>query len=234
MMTITNTRPVITKVMPKKQVQFSGGLNQFVRTPQAGTFLKLFDYERLPHSAVNQIKLIYGLVIISRIRAALSRGSWNEAREHATRDIMGWTFWFYAMPAVQRMFVKALVGMPKEYREALLHHPDGVKPTTGALKKLGWHLKSLFNSEMPSAIQIEARCEQALNLIDTQAKTGRWKQTAVDGAKKQVNDYFHKLKNYRNFASFTGLVGAIALLGFGVVLFNIYMTRKNLSASQKH
>jgi hypothetical protein len=197
----------------------------------SSAFLRIFDFEQAGKSTLRQNMLMYSLVILSRLFAAAARaketGSYNEVREHALRDLLGWTFWFFAASQVQRLFLRAF---PAKYRDVLVHTPYEKKPAATSWGKLGERLKWEFNflarGQTPTARQLEQRMEQFLK--ETREAARGLGDDAVKMAEKDAMKYFGRLAKLRNLASFTGITMAIALLGVGINLVNIAMTRNNV------
>ncbi len=205
--------------------------------PQANAFLRNFDFEQVGKSTVRQNMLMYSLVIASRLMAAAKRGheagSYNEVREHALRDILGWTFWFFAAGQVQRLFLRFF---PAKYRDVVVQTPYQMDKTAQGFwprlrERLRWETNFLVRGKIPSAEQLEQRMGQFRK--ELRASAGDLGKEAVEAAERDAAKYFKRLSKLRNLASFTGISMAIALLGIGIPWINILVTRKNVAERQK-
>lgn len=216
-------------------VRFGGTAASVV--PEANAFLRTFDFEQVGKSTVRQNMLMYSLVIASRLIAAAKRGheagSYNEVREHALRDILGWTFWFFAAGQVQRLFLRFF---PAKYRDVVVQNPYRMDKTAQGVwprlkERFKWEFNFLVRGKIPTAEQLEQRMEQFGKELKKSAE-GLGKD-AVEAAEKDAAKYFRRISKLRNLASFTGISMAIALLGIGIPWLNILVTRKNVAERQK-
>ncbi len=190
--------------------------------------MRFLDFQELASATINQIKVIYGLCIMSRILAASTRSK-NEVREVATRDSMGFTFWFFATPMIQRLFLRFL--SPKDLRPGLIVEKAKPAATGGGLmntlKRLSWEISPLARWEIPSAHQVKDRMAHALQALEKQGISHS------DEAFIKMEKHFKNLIKWRSLATGLGWAITIALLGVGINLYNIYMTRRNLERSMK-
>jgi len=226
--TTHGTVPKIPLSRNQEQVKFQGAYNpgRFSRG-----FRHIFDFNKPGIAMVKQNMLIYSIVICSRVAAAYQRGlasgSFEEVREHAVRDSLGLTFWFFAGTFMQRVALRLI---PKQYRDALVFNPYMESKTTQRLatKTDGWskfqnklrqELSFLFKGEVVSAKQAQQRGE----LI--------FKHFAESGIKtpKKLERYLRNLRNISNFIWLFGLLITIGLLGIGINFINIAITRKNVA-----
>lgn len=189
--------------------------------------MRFLDFEELAFATINQIKVIYGLCIMSRILAASTRSK-NEVREVATRDSMGYTFWFFATPMIQRLFLRFL--SPKDLRPGLIVEkakPEATGGLMNTLKRISWEISPLARWEIPSAHQVKDRMAHALQALEKQGVSH------TDEAFIKMEKHFKNLIKWRSLATGLGWGITIALLGVGINLYNIYMTRRNLERSMK-
>jgi hypothetical protein len=206
----------------KQQAGFGGQSPKF-----AGVFSE-FDFIDIGKSTMRHNQLIYGVCIVSRLLAA-SKRSWNEVREHAFRDIFGWTFWFYATPMILRGFLKALA--PKDVQDVVIRSVP--EPAPGNfLKKLNWMINPLANTEIATTEQIKERLSQAIHQIkETAVKSPELANKAAT-AEKALESLMTKARIWRNGASGFSIVLATVLLGISIPMFNILMTKRNVKAGQ--
>lgn len=201
---------------------------------RVGSALKRLDFKDLGQATLDQIKLIYGLCILSRIYNAAQRSK-NEVREVAIRDSLGFGFWFFATPMIQRLFLKTLP--PKPYRDALVQAtPNPTKAqgfrdalslsTTDKLRYANWRLNPISHYTIPSSKQVNDQMAQALNSLE---RAG-YRPGSITMGKLETH-YKHLLK-WRNLATGAGTLITIALLGVGINMYNIYLTNKNRAAGQ--
>lgn len=129
-----------------------------------------FDFVEVGKSSIRHNQVVYGICIVSRLIAAASR-SWNEVREHAIRDLMGWTFWFYATPMLHRFLLKGFA--PKDVKDLVIHtrpQPDA-SGVMGKLKLLNWYVNPLARWEIPTTVQLEQRLSQSLTMLGKNYET---------------------------------------------------------------
>ncbi len=207
----------------------------------ANAFLRTFDFNELGRSTIKQNMLLYVGIIASRLVASAERGkeidSYNEFREHALRDILGWTFWFLAVDPVKRTYLRFA---PEKYREMLVNNPykAPIQPVEGLwenfVERTRREASFIFKGGIPTAEQLENRKSQILKQT-SEAVKDLGEETLKD-AKADVEKLFHKLARYRSFASGFGIVSAIALLGVGIPIINILTTRQKVldRETEKH
>jgi hypothetical protein len=181
----------------------------------APALLTAMDFATLGASTVAQNKLIYGMVIGSRVVAAREN---TERWENLRRDPLGWYSWFMGSPLLQVGL--ALFGLPlvaKGSKELMVNH---LNKDANFIQKLGW---TLFNPSklwlLASDKQLEQRKTQ---LVDGLLKAGRQKEIEA------VEKLFSKTIVMRGLMSFIGLAFTIALLGVFINLLNIAMTKASL------
>lgn len=190
-------------ISTQKPVLFRGNVYT-VPTLGSSRVLSSLDYAQTGQSSTNQNKLIYGMNIVSRLAAA--RG-WNEFGEIGRRDILGWLFWFYTTPLIQRAVIACA---PKEVRQALLTQTP--KPEGGGLKQLLWRFNPLVRWHLTSLPQIKDYIQNPLY--------------------KEQLPFLYKVRNWRAGAAGVGLGIAMLALGVGINLLNIAITRKNVQAGK--
>ena len=217
--------PAFTGLKPTAP-KFSGtaaqtAVNTFV--PKAGRALKALDFAELGATTVNQIKVIYGMVILSRLAAASTRSK-NEVRELATLGIPGYLTWLFGTPMLQRVYLRYVA--PKEFRDALIQPLAAPAKDANILAKLKYKLP-LYRYEIPTSQQIKDRAAQALAKLE---KAGHGPETEL--YTKTAAWFKNGPLKYRYFATGLGWVTTIALLGIGLPLLNIMITRKNVAQAK--
>lgn len=219
--------PVSTSFHPKQPLPRFGnataikiGSQTAGNAIKASSSLKWLDFQELGTATLKQIQLIYGLCILSRIAAASTRSK-NEVRETTTRDSMGYAFWFFATPMMQR---GVLAMAPAKYRSGLIQQRPA--PESGALRKLNHTLNPLSRWSIPSSQQVKDRMHQALQTLE---KQGYGPET---DAYLQLQKHFQGMVKWRNLATGFGMAATVGLLGIGINLYNIHMTRKKVAQGQ--
>ncbi len=233
---MVNLKPTNNLTLP---VRFRGAV---APRASANAFLRTFDFNELGRSTVKQNMFLYGGVILSRLIASAVRGheidSYNEVREHALRDLLGWTFWFMAVDPIKRTYLRCFA--PKQYRNALVSNPykAPAKPPETLWGQFAERVKKecsfIFKGGMPTAQQLDNRMTQMLKRAREASK--ELGDEAVKLAEDDVKKSFNKLARFRSFASGVGIVSAIGLLGIGIPLINIITTRRNVAEreAKKH
>src|SRR5262249_52461544 len=149
-------------------------------------FMKKMDFKELGSATIPQIMLIYGACILSRMYNAGKRSK-NELREEITRDSMGYTFWFFGTPILQRLFLKAFA--PAPYGKALLalkQNPHGPFASLNAkqkLRALNHQFNPIAHYGLPSTRQIKEQMEIALHRMEA-------------GGYKEGSSQFNHIQNY--------------------------------------
>lgn len=185
--------------------------------------LNQVDFKEMGAPNLNQIKIIYTCCILWRLIAANERRkaspskSWNEIRESMLRDFVGFMFWFFATPMLQRGYLGATTS--PEIRNALIQRNQD---KGHFLRKFN----PLYNWDIPSSEQVRDQAEQALAALRKQGIQH------TDDAYKTTEAFYGQLTKARNLATGVGLVTTILLLGIGINLFNIHLTRKNVARRQ--
>lgn len=206
--------------------QFSGGVNGGV-TSGYRKLLNQLDFREMGTSYVNQIKIVYAACIAWRLVAANERRkssplkSWNEVRENALRDSMGYMFWFFATPLLQRGILAYFTKKNPEIGHSLYQMDAEVakgKGLMGQLKK--WN--PLYSVNIPSSEQVNNQKELALHHLK------KANIEVTDAAYKATEAFYKKIFMYRNIATGLGLINTIALIGIGINLLNFHLTRKNM------
>ncbi len=223
--TLISQHPTGTRKAAHSAVQFGSaaptGLKQV--PPKISKALQYFDFRDLGFSHVGQIQLVYAGCILWRLIAANERRkaspsqSWNEIRESALRDSVGYAFWFFGTPTLQRLYLKVFPS--KEMEKAL------IQPTrnneTGAwatLKK--WNPISGY--AIPTSEQVRDMKTQAIARL----KTAEIEKSSENF--QRVEKYYKRLLHHRNIATGMGLLSTIGLLGIGINYLNFYLTQKNV------
>jgi len=209
-------------------VQF-GGENPL---PTIGRLARFLDVDQLVNTTLNHAKLNYGIVILSRVPASISRsvktGSWNEPREHITRDLPGWLSWFFVTPFAHRLLMH--FAMPKDIRKHVLDHPQGLaKPASGFWEKTKWHLQTVLLGNLPSRQQLDDRRRQAVALL----KANKDKLNITAEQLKQTETMFERIVRWRSYATFAGILMTSLVLGVGVMYLNIMLTRRKVAKLQR-
>jgi hypothetical protein len=188
---------------------------------------KRLDFKQMGASHINQIQVIYAACILWRLVAANERRkaspskSFNEIRESILRDSMGYFFWFFATPILQRAYLG--LATPKEIRNSLIQaNPKAGKGLNGFLNQFN----PLSNWNIPSSEQVKDQMEQAL--VALKGQKDQMGKTTYEAAKKSTEKFYSELMKHRNIATAVGLGATIALLGIGINLLNFHMTRKNV------
>ncbi len=227
----SQTLPVAKK--PGTQAQASPRFGAGFSPNQVAGLAKRLDFKEIGQSSLEQLQLIYGVCILWRWGAAWYRGqrtptkSNNEIRETVLRDSLGFSFWFFATPILQRLFLKRLA--PKDVSKSLLEktaNPDksGVR---GFFRNLNHQWNPLSRYAIPSSRQVnDGKIHALRDLLKTDGITTASPQYKALGA------HYDKLIKYRNLATATGLGATILLIGIGINLFNVYLTRKNSPANR--
>jgi hypothetical protein len=191
--------------------------------PAIGKALRYFDFRDLGFSQVGQIQLVYAGCILWRLIAANERRkaspsqSWNEIRESALRDSVGYAFWFFGTPTLQRLYLK--VFPPQEMEKALIQPTRNQETGLWATVKK-WNPISGY--AIPSSEQVRDMKTQAID---------RLKTASIDNSSEnfqRVEKYYKKLLHHRNMATGVGLLSTIGLLGIGINYLNFYLTQKNV------
>ena len=187
--------------------------------------LKTFDYHQFADTSLRQVQFIYAAVIASRVMAAAARSK-NEVVETVTRDPLAWLSWFYAMPMLQRVFLKHAA--PEKYRDGLI----AVKPKPvgeglmAGLKKANYALNPLMKYDIATRGQIQDRKAQFLNKL-LQKGEQEGSEAFVKASK-----YFDGVLKWRNYATGLGMGLTILLLGVGIKYVNIAVTKAQMAKDQ--
>ncbi len=189
--------------------------------------LRHFDFREAGVSHVNQIQIIYASCILWRLIAANERRkaspnkSWNEIRESALRDSLGYAFWFFGTPLLQRAYLQMATRNNPALRKALIQrNPDARDFST--LKGMLKAINPLTSLNIPTSEQVKDQMEQALHdLRQTGARP-------TDKAFLTTEQYYKELMKHRNLATGLGLGCTILLLGIGINFLNFYLTQKNV------
>lgn len=176
--------------------------------------------------------LIYALVIASRI--GFSRSS-NERREKATQGPLGWYFWFMGSSLMQTAFILLIMSHVSKMGKSL-------KPlmVTDRSKDFGLLKRALFSIFAPSKLwmltsaeQLKQRQEHIVKAIEQQAVKNGGKIGKVALQKiESVKSLFAGAIKYSYLNSFIGLMFAFIVLGVGIPLLNIVLTKA--SVKQKY
>lgn len=194
-----------------------------IRTPSK--FTKAIDFHNFGETVVNQVKIIYGAIILSRIVAA-SRRSKNEVRETIVRDGSGFAFYLFTVPMLERLLLRMV---DKDYGLGLIQLRP--KPQTGGisgkLAGLNYMLNPLYRWDIRSSRQVRDQMEQVLARLE---KEGHG--PASTAYQNTVNE-FNKLVIKVNTVKGAGVLLTIGALGIILPLINIAITRKKIIASDK-
>lgn len=189
--------------------------------------LKHFDYREMGVSHVNQIQIIYASCILWRLLAANERRkaspnkSWNEIRESALRDSVGYAFWFFGTPLLQRAYLQMATRHNPDLKKALIQRNPGANDFT-TLKGMLKAINPLTSLNIPTSEQVRDQMQQAIHDL---------KQAGIaptDKAFLKTEQYYKELMKHRNLATAVGLGSTILLLGLGINFLNFYLTQKNV------
>lgn len=208
-------------------IRFSGVATEMVgkraleiRVPSKLT--KAIDFQNFGQTVVNQVKIIYGAIILSRILAA-SKRSKNEVRETIVRDGSGFAFYLFTVPMLERLLLKAI---DSDYKLGLIQkrpQPQG-SGITGSLSKLNYALNPIYRWDIRSSRQIRDQLDQVLHRLE---KSGHGPESA---AYRNTLNEFNKLVIKVNTVKGVGVLMTIAMLGVVLPLINIAVTRKKIIA----
>lgn len=201
--------------------------------PSISRMLKHFDFTDIGNSHVKQIQLVYASCILWRLVAANERRkasptqSYNEIRESILRDSVGYAFWFFGTPMLQRLY---LASIPQEYGKALIMKNPADSKAKGIWQQAKAKVKAwnpISGYAVPSSEQVKDLRTQALQSL---------KGTGIQSSKEayqRVEGFYNKLVLHRNMATGIGLVSTILLLGIGINYLNFYLTQKNVEQRNK-
>ncbi|WP_303672532.1 hypothetical protein [Vampirovibrio chlorellavorus] len=227
--TLISPHPAVLRKAAIPKVQFGSaaptGLKQV--PPKISKALQYFDFRDLGFSHVGQIQLVYAGCILWRLIAANERRkaspsqSWNEIRESALRDSVGYAFWFFGTPTLQRLYLKVF---PSQEMEKALIQPNRNNETGlwATLKK--WNPISGY--AIPTSEQVRDMKTQAIARLENASIE------KSSGNFQRVEKYYKKLLHHRNMATGMGLLSTIGLLGIGINYLNFYLTQKNVRARE--
>lgn len=204
--------------------------------------VKQFDYQKLATTTRRQSQAIYSFMVLSRLVAAAIRGkeigNYREVFEHATRDIVGWSMFFFGASTLVRLFAKGVA--PNTWHQVMTS-PDKAwvnrpfmgnniadKQSLGARFIRGgrrlWH--TMFKSDLLSDTQIEALQKKRLAAYQQAGTTPRSLLDKLFTGKKAKYSNMVKL---RNGLSTMGLIVNIALMGIAIPLLNILITKNQVA-----
>lgn len=178
-------------------------------------------------SHVNQIQIIYASCILWRLVAANERRkaspnkSWNEIRESALRDSVGYAFWFFGTPLLQRAYLQMATQHNPDLKKALIQRNPGANDFT-TIKGMLKAINPLTSLNIPTSEQVKDQMQQALHDL----KQAGNKPT--DKAYLTTEQFYKELMKHRNLATAVGLGSTILLLGLGINFLNFYLTQKNV------
>lgn len=219
-----HTAPVFKAQITKTQQQPKFGNAEALAVkyaaPEIKKFTQTMDYRTLGETTVNMIKVIYGTSILSRFAAAATR-SWNELREAVTRDTLGYAFWLFLVPILQRGTI--LLGQKDpDFKNALIKTLD--EPTasglTGSLKKFMYKFNPTSRWKITSSEEIQDWTKQTLDFLKKEG------HEEGSDAVKQATEYFEKLLAKRRVVTGLGFAITIATIGVGINYFNMWLTEK--------
>jgi hypothetical protein len=182
--------------------------------------LNYVDFRELGSPHLDQIKIIYTCCILWRLVAANERRkatptkSWNEIRESMFRDFVGFMFWFFGTPTLQRAFL-GLTTSPEIRTSLIQHNQEKGSP----LRKFN----PLYNWDIPTSEQVKEQMEQALAALEKKGCS------RTEPAYQATEKFYGQLTKARNLATGVGMLTTIALLGVGINLLNIHLTRKDMA-----
>jgi hypothetical protein len=184
---------------------------------------ELVDFTLRPrwdHGTATQPKVIYPMIIEKRLEASRS---WAEFWENWTRDILGMTAWFWAIPIGQRLYVATK--SPKPIQQALIvkkhAHYEG-KPNLWHRLTAPFHSeKNILNWDLLSSDSLRHRIKLLSKFEGAEAEKI-----------KPALDFLKQAKLARDSATFLGLVVSFVALGVGVNVYNIYRTKRLVAHEQ--
>ena len=228
--TIKPPQPQFSGTIPTAVVQTATHQLSGMRNVSINRLIKTIDFKEMGISTIPQMMTIYAFCLMSRMYNA-SRRSKNELREQVTRDSMGYSFWFFGAHILQRVFLKFFA--PHPYQQALLEIKKAPAEgkflelnTKQKLQMLNWHINPLARFTLPSSKQVREQWELARHQIE---------QAGFHAGSlefNQVQDYYKNLIKWRQFATGLGHLATIGLIGIGINLYNIHITRKKVHAQQ--
>jgi hypothetical protein len=145
---------------------------------------------------------------------------------------MGFAFWFFVTPMLQRVFLKFCA--PAKYKKALLEVKQ--KPASDnfanlSLKQkaqvINWHVNPLERYSLPSSKQVKEQMHLALEKMEK----GGYGNTSKEFL--HIQNYYKDLVKWRNYATGLGYLVTIGLLGIGINLYNIHVTKKKMAERQQ-
>jgi hypothetical protein len=182
-------------------------------------WLQSLDYQFLGESLLAHSFIVYTIQNVGRAIAAGKR-SWNEVREATTRDVMGTLFWFFA-GGLTRMGVVRFIA-PKVAKDLLLvKNPE----PAGGLAKLLWQWVPSRKFSFATSGQMAERMVQMEKALTKSGLAG----DALAAAKKPLEAILvNGGKKWRLLADAVGITNTVLLLGIGIPVYNILMTRRNV------
>jgi hypothetical protein len=187
--------------------------------------LKKLEFNSLfPNS--NQLKVIYGTVIIGRMLAATDK---HELRETDTRDFPGFLNWLVLGGVVSKFVGRKLYRTEKDgHGSSILLNYATQKPakSEGALKRF---VHFISNQKLVTHAEINARKmteEEAKNILT------KCKKAVPENGKEAVIEAKKLLRGKLNWAIGAGLAYSTVMLGIVVPMFNKHLTN-NLAAKNK-
>lgn len=193
----------------------------------------LLDFTGVGSSPLSQLALLLVSLVASRLWAANERRKasehkrWNEIRENLTRDLPVFFFWFFGVPLLQRAYLYLACRKNPNLKNILIQKVAVKAPeNAGFGRRLLHHLRALnpmSRLHIASSQQIKDQMAQTLRALE---KAGI---PAHEVPYKEAKANYEHLIKHRNLATALGLAFTTVMMGVGINLFNIYVTRKNVS-----
>jgi hypothetical protein len=163
-----------------------------------------------------------------------------EAREHATRDVLGASTWFWGVPIFQRLFlmafapadIKKVLLLDKPAPQALAEGANWLKQGMHQLAKFNYHVlhNPLARYDLVSLEQLHNRSSD-LERLWTKAHAGL-ESTAKHAMEAPAKEYLTRLLHWRKGAMGLGLAFTLSALGVGINLLNIYITKQQIKREE--
>jgi hypothetical protein len=180
-----------------------------------------------------QCQAIYAVQIGGRIGESRE---FVEAREHATRDGLGASTWFWGVPIFQRLFlmafaptdIKKVLLLDKPAPQALAQGANWFKKGLHQLDKFNYHVlhNPLARYDLVSLEQLHNRSGDLERLWAT-AHSGL-EAGAKHSLEAPAKQYLTRLLHWRKGAMGLGLAFTLGALGVGINLLNIFITKQQI------
>jgi hypothetical protein len=231
------TKPGTTKKHTKDKAlspQFGAGLHTSTTgSVKLNKVTGLLDFTSVGSSPLSQLALLLISLVACRLWAANERRKasehkrWNEIRENLTRDLPVFFFWFFGVPLLQRAYLYIACRKNPNLKNILIQKVATQAPENAGLGRRILHnlraLNPMSSLHIASSQQIKDQMAQTLKTLE------RAGIPAHEVPYKDAKANYEHLIKHRNLATALGLAFTTVLMGVGINLFNIYVTRKNVS-----